>query len=1331
MQTTPSNTPELAAPAASEDVFVFPVTVAQRRFWMLDQLKPGNPGLNIPLGARLQGKVDRAILERTFNEIICRHEILRTSFRTVDGELMQVVHPIRTTVLGWDDLSHLSEAEREPEIERLRQIEALKPFSLTSDPLLRASLIKVQEDDYLLNFSMHHIACDGVSMGVLVSEIARFYTALATGEPLPPELPLQYADFAHWQNEWISSPAAAKEREHWLSQLHGTLPVLNLPTDRPRRAGRTHPGTIETLLLPKSLTDQLRKFCVQEDVTLFMLLITMYAEVLYRYTGNPDVVLGSPAANRNQTDLEGLIGLFTNPLLMRLDFSGNPSLRTLLGRVKTQSLEAFANQSYPFEKLVEEIHTDPHRTGIQWLQAYFVFQKAFMQPQQMGGIAWTPIRSISPGAMFEWLLGVVERAEGVRLQLEYNTDLFDRETIERALHHFRRVLEAFLTNPDVGVGDVDILTPTERQELLNWRTTELEIPQVSTVCELFEELVRKSPGATAVSDGKLNVSYAQLDREANQLAHYLRGAGLPPQSRIGLAVPLTSNAFVTGLLAILKAGSGCVVLDPIQGAQQLSALAKELKLTTLLLESDSPLLQLPTEVRLVRLDRDRTAISNQPGTDLPLAATSDSTAWLRFTAGRSGTPRAVVISHRALLHAAWIKAHQFGLNQSDRVTGSMDDILPTLLSGACWVAPPRLPVFTAEAWQQWAGAAGVTIAAIPTPQWHEWVHQCASGHTSPDGQLRLIAVGGENLSPAALTAWQQLTKNKIRVLDCYQLAETAGPVAYTDPFATRQTHGRVTINRPAPNTSLHILDANLQPVPTGVPGDIYAGGATVAAGYDSPSSAAAAAFIPNPWKPGAGERLVKTGDRGRLVAGEGIELTGRIEELAKTHGFRLELCELRWILCQHPAIWDAVLEPREDGEKTLVAHVTAAPAAILESDEVLHFLRERLPAYMVPDAVLVWDKFPLRADGLMDRAALRARNAEPIVQNGSTHLNSAENTIAKLWREALQVKHVGRDDNFFSFGGDSLAAARLQMRIEQTLGKRLPLAAFFRSPTIAQQAALLTEPETSAPASRAVAAFTGNSAAKYAPLFVFHFLSMAQALGKELWPDCLVYGIESRLDEKFPAWQKTGQPGITLEELAAEGIRDMRAVQPEGPYNLAGFCFGGTLAFEVANQLTQQGEKVHVLALVSARNGRGMKPSTAPWLGFWPYHARQFLKHGLSYLRLKQQYRSAKSLVVQPRSDHNGEGTPIWDKEELRLLQSGLTSQVIRNYQAVPIPVRTIVYRPVADPQPTKWKYDPYCGWKELVTGELHAKEMFCSHSDMPHPPFIAEVAKHLRMYMG
>jgi thioesterase domain-containing protein/acyl carrier protein len=480
------------------------------------------------------------------------------------------------------------------------------------------------------------------------------------------------------------------------------------------------------------------------------------------------------------------------------------------------------------------------------------------------------------------------------------------------------------------------------------------------------------------------------------------------------------------------------------------------------------------------------------------------------------------------------------------------------------------------------------------------------------------------------------------------------------------------------------------------------------------------------------DRLVQTGDRARLVAGEGIELTGRADELAKTNDFRLELCELRWLLCQHPGIWNAMIEPREGTEKSVVAHVTAAPAAIVQGDEVRQFLKERVPAYMVPDAVMVWEKLPLRSDGLVDREALRARNAEPAVQNGSAPLNATEKTLVALWTETLQAKHIGLHDNFFSFGGDSLAASRLQMRIEQTLGKRLPLTAFFRSPTIAEQVRLLSGPEPAAPPSRAVAAFSGNSTASCAPLFVLHFLSMAQALGKELWPDCLVYGIESRLDEYFAAWQKTGQPGITLEQLAAEAIKDMRAIQPSGPYNLAGFCFGGTLAYEVANQLTQQGEKINVLALLSARNGRGMKPSSAPWLGFWPYHLRQFCRHGLAYGRLKLQYRSTKSLVAQPEREHGPDGTPrIWDKEELRLLQSGLTSQVLRNYQPGPIPVRTINFLPVANPPPTKWKYDPYSGWKELVRGNLEVKEMFCSHSDMPHPPFIAEVAKHLRVYLG
>ncbi len=464
----PSGLPGSGGKIAGEDVFIFPATVAQHRFWLLDQLQPGNPALNVPLAARLTGRLDEELLGRAVNEIVKRHEILRTSFQLMDGELVQIVHSAKEIPLARLDVTQVPESNREAKINELMVQEGKVPFDLAHGPLLRAGLIRVQEEEYILLLTMHHIGSDGWSNGIVIREVAQIYDALREARSLP-ELPLQYADFAVWQQEWLKTPAADAGREFWRTQLRGILPCLNLPADYPRKASRSNDSTIHTLLLPAELTDRLKSYCHAENLTLFMVFCTVYAILLRRYSGQGDVTIGTPVANRNQPDLEGLIGLFSNPLLLRLKFSPDLTLRGLMAQVKTLSLEVMEHQAYPFEKVVEEIQTDPSRAGLPWLQAYMVFQKAFMLPQQMAGVKLTPLRSISPGAMFDWMLGVLERAEGVRLQMEYNTDLFEQSTIDQALHHFQYLLEIVVKGEDFRIDELPLLTPQERQQLvMDW-----------------------------------------------------------------------------------------------------------------------------------------------------------------------------------------------------------------------------------------------------------------------------------------------------------------------------------------------------------------------------------------------------------------------------------------------------------------------------------------------------------------------------------------------------------------------------------------------------------------------------------------------------------------------------------------------------------------------------------------------------------------------------------------------------------------------------------------------------------------------------------------------
>ena len=1319
--------------SAAEEVFVFPPTAAQRRFWMLDQLKPGNPALNFALSARLQGRVDLAALERTINEILRRHEVLRTTFRTVDGEVVQIIHPEKTTRLDLHDVTGLQDSEREAQVEKLRLEEAVRPFSLLDGPLLRAGLIKVKEDNYVLNLSMHHIACDGWSNGVLIPELAKIYSAFLTGHPSLPELPLQYADFAQWQNDWLTSSHAAVERDYWRNQLRGVLPTLNLPTDRPRRAGRTHPGTIHSLLLPKTLMDPLKEMCLREDITLFMMILAAYGLILYRYTGNPDVVIGSPAANRTQPDLEGLIGLFTNPLLMRLNFSDNPTMRMLLARVKSTSLDAFAHQSYPFEKLAEELQTDPNRSGVQWLQAYFVFQKAFMLPQQMPGLTLTPMRSVSCGAMFEWLLGVVERAEGVRLQLEYNTDLYDYATIDRMLHHFQRVLETALANPDTRIDQMQILCPAESQNLIvDWNAVGSSIQPDQRCHKLFEQQVQKAPDAPAVCDSKTQLSYSELNGNANRLAHYLRSLGLKPNDRVGLAVDSSSTDFVTGFLGVLKAGGCCVFLDRCKGAEALARPLKESRLDFLLTESGLPASLIPAGIRVVCFDTDAAVLGRQPGSDIADAFHKKGDACIRFSAGRVGSSKGWIFSHDALVNGAVVAAGELGIGSQDRVAGEIDEIMPALLTGAMLVLPDRPPRFETLAWLDWAKQHQITVAALPTQCWHQLVRGLSDGEDSPTPSLRLIAVGGDPISPAAIAAWQRLSSGRIRLLDRYFLTETNGAAAYSDPFSSKEELGRVAIIRPAPGVQIYLLDANLQPVPVGVPGDVYVAGKRLSSGSVGGADPGSEAFV-SATIPGQPDlKLLKTGDRGRFLAGGGIELVGRADDLAKTNSFRLELCEMRWQIFQYPGVWDALVLPREEaGEKKLAAYVVCATQTPREGADLRGLLQQHFPAYMVPEKVFILQEFPLTLDGRLDRTALPTEDSKPFdrVPAAPAATTATEEVLLRVWREVLGLKEVGPDDNFLDLGGGSLTAVQLQIRVEKALGRKVPLAAFFQAPTVTKLHKLLALPGIPA---RQIYAFQPSRQKEESPVFVIHFLFMAQLLADHLGPGRPVYGIESRLGEEVDSAEKGRKVATSLELLAKKSVEEIRLAQPHGPYNLAGFCFGGLLAFEIASQLIQQGEKVGLLALLNAYYGPGMKRTSTPWLTHQFYHLRQFSAHHWSYLSKKVGDKFSKN-NNHATAPENAQDRPhaTWDPKDTLLFQSNLARQVILAYRGKPLAVPTVLFRAVTDPPPIRRKYDPAYGWRDLILGDLQYEDILCGHSEIVEEPWIGEVSARLQKHLS
>jgi len=1181
---------------AGEDVFVFPATVAQHRFWLLDQIQPGNPALNVPLAARLTGRVDVELLERVVNEVAKRHEILRTSFRVIDGNLAQVIHSKKEIPLARFDLTPALESERETKLNDLILQEGKIAFALANGPLLRAGLIKLRDDEYILLLTMHHIGSDGWSNGVLIREVARLYNAFREDQSLP-DLPLQYADFAVWQQDWLKTAAAAADREFWRTQLGGTLPHLNLPTDYPRKASRSNHSTIHTLLLPAQLTEAIKNYCNSENLTPFMVFLAVYAILLHRYSGQSEVTIGSPAANRNQPDLEDLIGLFSNPLLLRLKFSPGLTLRALMNQIKMLSLEVMDHQAYPFEKVVEEIQTDSTRSGLQWLRAYMVFQKAFMLPQRMGDVTLTPLRSISPGAMFDWMLGVLERAEGIRLQLEFNTDLFDQSTIDRILHQFQYLLETVVTGRELQIDKLPILTPQERQQLvLDWNKTQLELPTGGFVHVLFEERVRQTPHAPAFQKEGVETSYSELNLRANKLAHFLQGQGLQSGGYVGLAVSEDSVEFVTGFLAILKAGGCCVPLDLSNDVDVLllERLVTNSRLEFLVTGENPAASLMPTErFRIIDLNKDANLIGNQPGHNPTGAMTGGQPACVLFSARSRNGP---VISHDALLNSVLVARRELELASQDCVAFSLTEMLPALLSGAKLVCRAGTRQFNANDWWQWVKSQGVTVAALPTTGWHDLVKLLQQAGVEVSCRLRLMAIGGSLISPAALLAWQRIIAGRIRLVDRFLLAEAAGAIAFTDPMATGSAPGRVSIHRPAPNTRIYLLDNHLNPVPIGVPGNLYVGSGHLACGYLTSSTEMRPELVADPILTNAGGRLIKTGDTGRFLPGGGIELLGRTDVLTKTNGFRLELCEIRSILFQHPAVWDALLIPREisSAKNGLVVYWICHETNSVEPQELRAFLAERLPTYMVPDAFVPLAAWPMTADGRVDYKYLPSPDtlpAGPLMNIDSVsgrkepcHVaprNHLEHVLCKLWCDVLRLERVSITDDFFALGGHSLLAVRLISEINKHLKTKLSIPAFFQNRRIEQLALVLSGPQN------------GGSGGQLIPLrpgpangaLVF----LNAGVGECRLADLLNEGRASfatavPLSEEsyWAAYRKLHNQMPSLEKLAAAHTSLIKSLPHLNSCILVGYSFSGLLAFEVAHQLQKEGKQVEMIFLLDS-----------------------------------------------------------------------------------------------------------------------------------------------------
>ncbi|MEW5927674.1 MAG: amino acid adenylation domain-containing protein [Gemmatimonadota bacterium] len=1049
---------DVVTPRARRDFL--PLSFSQQRLWFLEQLQPGLGFNHIHAAIRVRGDLDVPALRRTLTEILRRHESLRTNFTVVDGAPAQTVAAPFEFALPETDLRHVPAAEVNAEVHRRAMEEANLPFDLERDPLFRGQLLVLGPGDHALFLTMHHVISDGWSIGVMIQELATLYEAFREGRPSPlPELALQYPDYAAWQREYLSGAVLERQLGFWSETLRNA-PALELRTDRPRPAVQTFRGESLWFTVPAAQTGALHELANRMGATLFMVGLAAFQALLARWSGQEDVVVGSPIANRTRREIEPLVGFFVNTLVLRGDLSGDPTFRELVARTREAALGAYAHQDLPFEKLVDEVQPERDLSRNPLFQVMFALQNAPGSELELPGLrlAWEPPKSGT--SKFDVMLWAQERGGELDACFEYNTDLFDAPTIHRMERHYRRVLDAVIADPDVRLSDLPLMDDEERELLAAWNeTAETFDAAGETLHGLVEAQARRTPDAPAVAFEGRTLTYAELDARADALAASLRGRGVGPETRVGVCMERSAE-LVVALLGVLKAGAAYVPLDPSYPAERLAYMAADAALPVLLMQEElrGRVPGFAGEVVVVGADAGAAdALSHSRTPALSHSPSADSLAYVIYTSGSTGQPKGAMNAHRGIVNRLLWMQREYGLAADDVVLQktpfsfdvSVWEFFWPLVAGAKLVlARPeghRDPHYLSELIEE----QGVTTLHFVPSMLQAFLD---AGEPWRCGSVRRVVCSGEALGAEVRDRFfERLPHAELHNL--YGPTEAAVDVTF---HACERGRPTVPIGRPVANTRIHVLDGGLRQSPVGVPGELYIGGVQVGRGYHGRPGLTAERFVPDPFAAEPGARMYRTGDRARWLATGEVEYLGRLDEQVKVRGHRIELGEIESALLRQPGVREAVAAAREDapGHARLVAYVVADEAAGATPAGLRLRLKEELPEYMVPAAVVLLDALPVTPNGKLDRAALPAPEWTR-AEEGPTVAprDEVEATLAGIWCGVLRLDRVGVHDNFFELGGDSILSIQVISRAAQA-GIRITPRQVFQHPTVAELAAV-------------------------------------------------------------------------------------------------------------------------------------------------------------------------------------------------------------------------------------------------------------------------------------
>nr|WP_264482196.1 pyoverdine non-ribosomal peptide synthetase PvdD [Pseudomonas aeruginosa] len=1160
------------------------LSFAQERQWFLWQLEPESTAYHIPSALRLRGRLDVDALQRSFDSLVARHETLRTRFRLEGGRSYQQVQPAVSVSIEREQFGE------EGLIERIQAI-VVQPFDLERGPLLRVNLLQLAEDDHVLVLVQHHIVSDGWSMQVMVEELVQLYAAYSRGlEVALPALPIQYADYALWQRSWMEAGEKERQLAYWTGLLGGEQPVLELPFDRPRPARQSHRGAQLGFELSRELVEAVRALAQREGASSFMLLLASFQALLYRYSGQADIRVGVPIANRNRVETERLIGFFVNTQVLKADLDGRMGFDELLAQARQRALEAQAHQDLPFEQLVEALQPERNASHNPLFQVLFNHQSEIrsvtpevqLEDLRLEGLAWD-----GQTAQFDLTLDIQEDENGIWASFDYATDLFDASTVERLAGHWRNLLRGIVANPRQRLGELPLLdAPERRQTLSEWNPAQREYVVQGTLQQRFEEQARQRPQAVALILDEQRLSYGELNARANRLAHCLIARGVGADVPVGLALERSLDMLV-GLLAILKAGGAYLPLDPAAPEERLAHILDDSGVR-LLLTQGHLLERLPRQAGVEVLAIDGLVLDGYAESDPLPTLSADNLAYVIYTSGSTGKPKGTLLTHRNALRLFSATEAWFGFDERDVWTlfhsyafdFSVWEIFGALLYGGRLVIVPQWVSRSPEDFYRLLCREGVTVLnQTPSAFKQLMAVACSADMATQQPALRYVIFGGEALDLQSLRPWfQRFGDRQPQLVNMYGITETTVHVTYR-PVSEADLEGSLVspIGGTIPDLSWYILDRDLNPVPRGAVGELYIGRAGLARGYLRRPGLSATRFVPNPFPGGAGERLYRTGDLARFQADGNIEYIGRIDHQVKVRGFRIELGEIEAALAGLAGVRDAVVLAHDGvGGTQLVGYVVADSAEDAERlrESLRESLKRHLPDYMVPAHLMLLERMPLTVNGKLDRQALPQPDASLSQQAYRAPGSELEQRIAAIWSEILGVERVGLDDNFFELGGHSLLLLMLKERIGDTCQATLSISQLMTHASVAEQAACI---EGQARESLLVPL---NGRREGSPLFMFHpsfgsvhcYKTLAMAL-RDRHP---VKGVVCRAllgaGREVPEW----------DDMVAEYAEQLLQEHPEGVFNLAGWSLGGNLAMDVAARLEQRGRQVAFVGWIDA-----------------------------------------------------------------------------------------------------------------------------------------------------